>query len=111
MASLRSLLLASLPAALVACGGGGSDVEPPSGPHHGYVVDSVTVPDDKIFDLDDDGVKDNQLGQVINILTSQGFDVSGTLDKATAEGTIILLLDMQTPDFSSAAGAGLSVKL
>lgn len=113
MASLRHQFLFAFAttASLVACGGGDDGVEPPSGPHHGYVVDSVTVPEDKIFDLDDDGVKDNQLGQVLNILTSQGFDIQGTLDKAVAEGTIILLYDLQTPDFSTAAGAGLRIKL
>ena len=41
-------------ASLVACGGGDEGFAPPSGPHHGYVVDNVSVPDDKIFDLDGD---------------------------------------------------------
>ncbi len=113
MASLRPFLFSlALPvASLVACGGGDDGPAPPSGPHHGYVVDSVSVPDDKIFDLDDDGVRDNQLGQVIGILTSQGFDVQKTLDDAVAQGTIILLYDFQTPDLASSAGAGLSVRL
>lgn len=111
MASLRQLLLFAFPASLVACGGGDDGTAPPSGPHHGYVVDSVSVPEDKIFDLDDDGVKDNQLGQVLNILTSQGFDIQGTLDEAVAQGTIILLYDFQAPDLASAAGAGLRIKL
>lgn len=113
MASLRQVLfsLAILPASLVACGGGDDGAEPPSGPHHGYVVDSVSVPDDKPFDLDGNGVKDNALGQVLGILSGQGFDVQGSLDEAVAQGTIILLYDLQTPDFTSAAGAGLRVKL
>ncbi len=113
MASLRHVVFSlALPiASLAACGGGDDGPEPPSGPHHGYVVDSVVVPDDKIFDLDGDGVRDNQLGQVIGILTGQGFDVQKTLDEAVAKGTIILLYDFQTPDLASSAGAGLSVKL
>ncbi len=113
MASLRQTLfsLAILPASLVACGGGDDGVEPPSGPHTGYVVDSVTVPDDKPFDLDGNGVKDNALGQVLGILSGQGFDVQGSLDEAVAQGTIILLYDLQTPDFTTAAGAGLSILL
>lgn len=114
MASLRQILfsIAILPASLVACGGGdGDDAEPPSGPHTGYVVDSVSVPDDKPFDLDGNGVKDNALGQVLGILSGQGFDVQGSLDEAVAQGTIILLYDLQTPDFTTAAGAGLSIKL
>ncbi len=116
MASLRHTLfsLAILPASLVqfgACGGGDDGTEPPSGPHTGYVVDSVSVPDDKPFDLDGNGVKDNALGQVLGILSGQGFDVQGSLDEAVAQGTIILLYDLQTPDFTTAAGAGLSIRL
>lgn len=113
MASLRQTLfsLAILPASLVACGGGDDGAEPPSGPHTGYVVDSVSVPDDKPFDLDGNGVKDNALGQVLGILSGQGFDVQGSLDEAVAQGTIILLYDLQTPDFTTAAGAGLSILL
>jgi hypothetical protein len=37
--------------------------------------------------------------------------VQGTLDESVNEGSIILLLDMQTPSFTSTAGAGLSIKL
>jgi len=112
MASLRHVLfsLAST-VSVIACGGGEDGAAPPSGPHFGYVVDNVVVPEDKVFDLDDDGVKDNQLGQVLNILTSQGFDIQGTLDEAVAQGTIVLLYDFQTPDFATAAGAGLNIKL
>jgi hypothetical protein len=119
MASLRQLFLASaIPATLIACGGGGEPgIEPPSGPHYAYVVDSVTVPRNNSearmigLDLNDDDTIDNQLGMVLGTLAGQGFDVQGTLDEAVSDGSIILLLDMQTPSFSSTSGAGLQIKL
>jgi hypothetical protein len=120
MASLRQLFLAlAVPATLIACGGGGDDPgnEPPSGPHYTYVVDSVTVPRNNSearmigLDLNDDDTIDNQLGMVLGTLAGQGFDVQGTLDESVNEGSIILLLDMQTPSFDSTAGAGLQIKL
>jgi hypothetical protein len=48
---------------------------------------------------------------VLGTLAGQGFDVQGTIDKAVAEASIILLVDFQTTDFTSAGGAGIQVKL
>ena len=117
MASLRQLFLATSIPALVACGGGEEGTEPPSGPHYTYVVDSVTVPRNNSeardigLDLTNDGTIDNQLGMVLGTLAGQGFDVQGTLTEAVDAGSIILLLDLQTPSFSSTRGAGLRIKL
>ncbi|MEO8707107.1 MAG: hypothetical protein ABI867_44180 [Kofleriaceae bacterium] len=118
MASLRLLFLSVLPATLIACGGGGDDgVDPPSGPHFTYVTDTVTVPENNTqareigLDLDDNGTIDNQLGMVLGTLAGQGFKVQDTLDEAVLTGSIILLLDLQSPSFTSTTGAGLDIKL
>jgi hypothetical protein len=118
MASLRQLFLASATAAsLIACGGGDDGVSPPSGPHFTYVTDTVTVPENNTqareigLDLDDNGTVDNQLGMVLGTLAGQGLEVQGTLDEAVLTGSIILLLDLQSPSFTSTSGAGLDIKL
>ena len=118
MASLRLLFLASIiPSSLVACGGGTDGQAPPSGPHYTSVASELTVPANNTqareigLDLNADGTVDNQLGMVLGTLSNQGFDVQTTVDDAVAKGSIILLLDLQTPSFSSTSGAGLEVKL
>lgn len=115
MALLRPLLIA-LPTLLIACGDDGQ--EPPSGPHYTYVADTAKVPTTNVqaneygLDLDGDKVIDNALGKVLATLATQGmFDIQGAVDLAVADGSIILLLDLQTPSFSSAGGAGLQIKL
>jgi hypothetical protein len=117
MALLRPILFASALTSLVACGGGDDGTTPPSGPHYGYVASEVTVPANNSqareigLDLNGDKTVDNQLGMVLGTLAGQGFEVQATLDEAVQTGSIILLLDLQTPDFASTTGAGLSVKL
>jgi hypothetical protein len=118
MASLRQILFAlAIPASLVACGGGDDGLTPPSGPHYGYVADTVVVPRNNSeareigLDLNGDKTVDNQLGMVLGTLAGQGFDVQTTLNEAVDSGSIVLLLDLQTPDFASTTGAGLRIKL
>lgn len=110
MSRLHLLLLCSaLP--LVACGG--DDLE---GPIRPYVVSEASVPTSNPqatefgLDLNGDKVVDNQLGAVLAALTSQGFNVQGAVTTAINEGSIILLAEFQSKDFSS-GGAALSVKL
>jgi len=116
MASIRPLLF-SLVLPLVACGGGDEGTPTPEGMHYGYVADTVLVPTNNNqareygLDLNGDKTVDNQLGMVLGTLAGQGFDLQATIDEAIADGSIILLVDFQTTDFSSAGGAGLSVKL
>lgn len=116
MASIR-LLSSLLALPLIACGGGGEDTPTPEGPHYGMVANKLLVPTNNNqsreygLDLNKDKVKDNRLGEVLGLLAGQGFDVQGTIDKAVAEGSIILLVDFQTTSFMSAGGAGLFVKL
>jgi hypothetical protein len=115
MASIRPVLFSLLALPLVACTS--DEQEPPSGPHYGYVANTVSVPTSNQqatefgLDLDGDKQVDNQLGQVLAALKGQGFDVQGTIDEAVAQGDIILLVDFQTKSFTSTAGAGLAIKL
>ena len=120
MASIRPLFLACLaiPATLVACGGSDDDgQEPPAGPHYKYVVNKAFVPTNNNqareygLDLNNDTVIDNQLGMVLGVLAGRGFTVQATIDEAVAQGSIILLADMQTESFSASNAVGLSVKL
>src|SRR5437868_1216590 len=116
--AFRQLLLAALvPMSLVACGG--SDGAPtPEGAHTHYVSNKIFVPTSSTesreygLDLNGDGTVDNQLGATLAALKSQGgFDIQGTIDKAVADGSIILLVDFQTKSFTSSAAAGIQVFL
>ena len=116
MASIRLLFgLFALP--LIACGGGGEDQPTPEGPHYAYVANKLFVPTNNNqarefgLDLNSDKTVDNQLGMVLGTLAGQGFDVQGTIDKAIAEASIILLADFQSSSFTSTAAAGLQIKL
>ena len=126
MASLRQLfcLAAALPLtiALGACGGDDGGTVIPAGPHYQTVAKKALVPTNnneaREYGLDIgsssgklDKTIDNQLGMVLGTLSSMGFDIQGTIDKAVAEGSIILLVDFQTPDFTNTTTAGLKVLL
>jgi hypothetical protein len=124
MAQIR-LLFALSSLMFAACGGddGGTSPIIPQGPHTGMVVSEVKVPTNSTqareFGLDLgaskssklDGTVDNQLGMVLGTLSGQGFDVQGGITEAVAQGSIILLVDFQTEDFTSSSAAGISVKL
>lgn len=106
------LMLSAIP--LVSCG---EDEIKPEGPHYTYVVSEARVPTSNPeatefgLDLNGDRVNDNQLGAVLAALKSQGFDVQGAITEAVDQGDIILLVDLQTPSFSSSGGTGLQIKL
>jgi hypothetical protein len=81
------------------------------------VVNKVSVPTnntqsrDDGLDLNGDKTVDNQLGMVLGTLAGMGFDIQATIDTAVLEGSINLLMDVQTADttFMSSAATGLSV--
>ena len=115
--ALRPVLLAIavLPMSLVACGG--DDQPIPEGMHYHYVASSVLVPTTNTqsreygLDLNADGTPDNQLGMVLSQLAGMGFKIQDTIDTAIAEGSIILLADIQTKDFTNTTAAGIQVFL
>jgi hypothetical protein len=77
------------------------------GTHYHYVVDRLLLPTSAAqaleygLDLDGDGVVNNQFGAGAAALASAGFDVQGVMDREIADGSIILLLDLQTDDLTS----------
>jgi len=121
MRSIRPLLFAAaLPLTLVACGGDDGGEEPivPTGEHYKYVAAKAFVPTtngqatEYGLDLDGNNSVDNQLGKTLaSLKTVAGFDIQGTVDEAVLEGSIILLMDFQTEDFTNASAAGLQVLL
>ena len=119
MAFRPSLLAAALvlPSLLAACGGDDEGNVVPEGTHYHYVANKVFVPTTNTqareygLDLNKDGTVDNQLGMVLSTLGSMGFDIQTTIDTAVAEGSIILLADFQTKDFTNTTAAGIQVFL
>ncbi|HEU4734412.1 MAG TPA: hypothetical protein VFT22_41260 [Kofleriaceae bacterium] len=57
-----------------------------------------------------DGKIDNQLGQIFGLLSTAMIDANAALADALNTGSIILLVDFQTKDFTTSSAAGLSVK-
>jgi len=82
-----------------------------------YVADRIRVPTTNTeareygLDLNGDGTVDNQLGMVLSTLAGMGFKLQDTIDTAVAEGSIILLVDFQTKDFTNTTAAGIQVFL
>lgn len=127
MTSIRSFLVAvacALPLSIAACGSDGATTITPEGTHYGYVVSKASVPTNSTdagpkygLDLGSktsaklDGTADNRLGETLGTLAGLGFDIQGTLDLAVDEGSIILLIDFQTKDFTSSSAAGFGVKI
>lgn len=116
MAFRPYLLAAAVLPSLISCGGD-DGVVIPEGEHYHYVASQVLVPTTNTqareygLDLNGDKTVDNQLGMVLSTLGSMGFDIQATIDTAVAEGSIVLLLDMQTKDFTNTTAAGIQVFL
>ncbi len=115
--AFRPLLLAALiPMSLAACGSSAETITP-AGTHYKYVVNKALIPvtiaqaNEYGLDLDGNGKVDNALGNVISTLSTMGFDVQGTIDKSVLQGSLSLLVDMQTSDatFMSDPATGMSV--
>jgi hypothetical protein len=121
MIQTRSIVIISLVAAAGACATNPEDPcyrDPDacidsSGEHHRYVVSRVTLPESAVearslgLDLDGDSEVDNQLGGLLQgIGNLTGLELNSVLNEAIARGEITLLVDVQTPSFDSASGAG-----
>ncbi len=53
------------------------------------------------LDLDGNGVVNNQFGVGASALANAGFDLQGVMDRVIADGSIILLVDLQTDDLAN----------
>ena len=111
------LAAAALLPFIAACGGDDEGNVVPEGTHYHYVANKVFVPTTNTqareygLDLNKDGTVDNQLGMVLSTLGSMGFDIQTTIDTAVKEGSIILLADFQTKDFTNTTAAGVQIFL
>lgn len=110
---------------LAGCGGPGPHRNPPAvdaapapqptGAHHHYVVNRLLIPTTAEQATEyglaiDGGAVKNAFGAGTAALASAGFDVQGVMDRAIADGSIILLLDLQADDLTSSVGlAGLHI--
>ncbi len=86
-----------------------------TGAHYHYVMDHQYVPTNNTqarqygLDLNSDGVVDNQLGMVLGTLSSMGFDVQAAASKSVDTGSTLLLVDLQTADFTTATDTGVTL--
>jgi hypothetical protein len=65
--------------------------------HDKYVASRITLPQqrsDFSYDLNGDGRTDNQYGNLIGAVTSQGVSIQGAVDAAVANGSDLLLIDV-----------------
>src|SRR5947208_2255165 len=66
-----------------------------------YVTDAITLPPSKSFygaDLNGDGKKDNQLGNIVSALTSINIDLQAQQDAAIKVGDGLKLFSFSTID-------------
>jgi hypothetical protein len=93
-----------------------------TGDHYKYVASGVDVPtsttQSTMFGMDLDGMLeggdasvDNQLGSVLAALVGFGFDLQANIDESVNTGSLILLADFQTTDFTNAGRSGLRIYL
>jgi len=126
---VRFMSIALLALSIAACGGdddggtdttttsegdGDGDQEPATGTQTQYVVNTVSLPDnsgsDFALDLDGDpeGVTDNSLGTILAALSAGGdLGLQESVTASVNNGSILLLLELTTEDFTSHPNAGL----
>lgn len=69
-----------------------------------YLVNDVLLPttpaeaSSYAIDVDGDGFADNNFGQLLAVLSAQGFDFLGPMDTAVASGSIVHLVNLQSTD-------------
>lgn len=100
-----------------------TDAMPPEALHHGYVVSQMFVPTNdtqaQAYGLDlgsktssmPDGTVDNAMGAFFTAVNAFSLDIQGTVNTAVDQGSILMLLDLQTTNFLDASAATLGVKL
>ena len=92
-----------------------ADAETATGAHHHYVVSKEHIPKTTAeastfgLDLNGDQIIDNQLGQALASFTAQGFDSQAAADTLVNNGTILMLADFESDDFTAATDAGFTL--
>lgn len=87
----------------------------PQGPHHPYVIDSITLPTTNAeaqqigLDVDGDGEVDNQLGGIVALLSANGADINATVAEQIDRGDLTHLADLQATALDSAENSALYV--
>ena len=77
-----------------------------------YIASSIVLPTTNVrtnsfaIDLDGDNAPDNHLGQVLTVLTGQGFDFDAGTSAAVASGSIVHRVDLLSTDASFANDPG-----
>jgi hypothetical protein len=69
-----------------------------------YVANTLMVPQqraDYALDLNGDGKPDNQLGNIIGALTAQNLNTQDGVNKAIADGSVLLLMDEKAADLQN----------
>jgi hypothetical protein len=110
---MKRLACASL-IALSGCGGGGGETTMATGTFTYYVVDKLNAPmqrTDYSIDLNGDAHPDNQLGNIVGALAAQNLAVQDAIDKATSDGSIVLLISVQATDLTNASDVGANLYL
>jgi len=110
---LATMKAAAVVVTLAACTS--SPPPTPGGEVYTYAIDHLSIPTNNTearqlaFDVDGDGVVDNQLGQVFGTAFGMGFDVQTPTQGDIDSGAIGLLASLQTRDFVTANDAGFTI--
>ena len=75
--------------------------QPGQGSYYRYAMNNFTLPQTRTqlaIDLNGDGRLDNQLGNIIGVLASQGLSAQTTVDQSVARGDVVELLRLRTAD-------------
>lgn len=109
--SLLMITSLMLPLGLAACGsddeGEGED-GPPEGEHYQSVVATIDPRSNNRLDIDGNGMSENQLGELVNLLTLVDPTLLDTIDNSVKRASVLLLADVQTSSFSASGTAGVS---
>ncbi len=83
-----------------------------SGVPHGYVINTLAVPQqrsDFAIDLNCDGRTDNQLGSIVSFLAAGNFDVQTSVNIGIENGSVVTLLSLLTDDLASSDQVGVTL--
>lgn len=121
--------------AATSAGCGGDDPPPPSPPDMAMVKPTVTCTSDQVtgssnklasnalllpkstggstytYDFDGDGKPENQLKNLINVVSLSGLDIQGSINTAVESGEAVLLTDIKSADLMASTCSSVSFAL